>query len=196
MRIYKHINTHLQTCRCVSTDWQIRIYGQADAHIRETRCASASGGERWKKFLLVITGCLLTFVEQFETQVIMDRTKIENALFPGCPIRNVLSRIGDKWSLLTLYTLQKRGKAAIRFKELQREIPDISQKMLTVTLRTLEEDGYVTRTIYPEVPPRVEYAITERTQSLLPHINALIGWAIENMDAIMTSRRSACSKSR
>lgn len=63
----------------------------------------------------------------------------------------------------------------MRFKELQREIPDISQKMLTVTLRTLEEDGYVTRTIYPEVPPRVEYALRERTKSLLPHINALIG---------------------
>lgn len=81
----------------------------------------------------------------------------------------------------------------MRFKELQREIPDISQKMLTVTLRTLEEDGYVTRTIYPEVPPRVEYALTERTKSLLPHINALIGWALENMDAIMNDRKAKIS---
>ena len=77
----------------------------------------------------------------------------------------------------------------VRFKELQREIPDISQKMLTVTLRTLEDDGYVTRTVYPEVPPRVEYALTERTRSLLPHINALIEWALENKDAIIKGRK-------
>lgn len=82
----------------------------------------------------------------------------------------------------------------MRFKELQRGIPDISQKMLTVTLRTLEEDGYVTRTIYPEVPPRVEYALTERAKSLIPYINALIGWALENMDAIMSDRRTAIRK--
>ena len=82
----------------------------------------------------------------------------------------------------------------VRFKELQREIPDISQKMLTVTLRTLEDDGYVTRKVYPEVPPRVEYALTERTRSLLPHINALIGWALENKDAIIKDRRRANKK--
>ena len=66
---------------------------------------------------------------------------------------------------------------------------DISQKMLTVTLRTLEDDGYVTRTVYPEVPPRVEYALTERTFSLLPHINALIEWALKNKDAIIKDRK-------
>ena len=110
----------------------------------------------------------------------MDRTTIEDAVFPDCPIRNILARLCDKWSLLVLYTLNKAGSEPVRFKELQREIPDISQKMLTVTLRTLEEDGYVTRTIYPEVPPRVEYALTERTHSLLPHINSLIAWALEN----------------
>lgn len=109
-------------------------------------------------------------------------------MFPECPIRNILARISDKWSLLVLYTLEKAGKQ-IRFKELQREIPDISQKMLTVTLRTLEEDGYITRTVFPEVPPRVEYALTARTHSLLPHINALIGWALEHKDAIMTDRK-------
>ena len=85
-------------------------------------------------------------------------------------------------------------KETIRFKELQREIPDISQKMLTVTLRALEDDGYVTRTVYPEVPPRVEYALTSRTRSLLPHINALIKWAAENMDAIIKDRKKACGK--
>lgn len=121
----------------------------------------------------------------------MDRTMIEDAVFPGCPIRNILSKLCDKWSLLVIYTLDKSDKRTIRFKELQREIPDISQKMLTVTLRTLESDGYVTRTVYPEVPPRVEYALTARTRSLLPHINALIGWALENIDAIMRDRKKA-----
>ena len=124
----------------------------------------------------------------------MDRTMIEDAVFSDCPIRNILSRICDKWSLLVIYTLNKAGKETVRFKELQREIPDISQKMLTVTLRTLEADGYVTRTVYPEVPPRVEYALTERTRSLLPHINALIAWALDNMEAIMDDRRESCKK--
>lgn len=121
----------------------------------------------------------------------MDRTLMQDAMFPDCPIRNILARISDKWSLLVIYTLDKAGQEAIRFKKLQREIPDISQKMLTVTLRTLEEDGYVTRTVYPEVPPRVEYALTPRAYSLLPHVNALIGWAKENNDAIMADRKRA-----
>lgn len=124
----------------------------------------------------------------------MNRTTIEDALFPDCPIRNILARISDKWSLLVIYTLDKYGKKPIRFKELQRQIPDISQKMLTVTLRTLEEDGYVTRTVYPEVPPRVEYTLTDRTRSLLPHINSLIEWALENRVAIMQDRSKARQK--
>lgn len=127
-------------------------------------------------------------------QYIMGRTMIENAVYPDCPIRNILARLCDKWSLLIIYTLDKADKETIRFKELQREIPDISQKMLTVSLRTLEDDGYVTRTVYPEVPPRVEYALTARAHSLLPHINALIGWALENKDSIMKDRRKACKK--
>lgn len=121
----------------------------------------------------------------------MDRTTIEDALFPDCPIRNILARISDKWSMLVIYTLDRAGQNAVRFKELQRAIPDISQKMLTVTLRTLEEDGYVTRTVYPEVPPRVEYALTARAHSLLPHINALIAWALENRPTIMDDRKRA-----
>lgn len=124
----------------------------------------------------------------------MNRITIEDAMFPNCPIRNILAKICDKWSLVVIYTLNKADKRTIRFKELQSEIPDISQKMLTVTLRTLEDDGYVTRTVYPEVPPRVEYALTERTRSLLPHINALIEWALENKDAIIKDRRKACKK--
>ena len=119
----------------------------------------------------------------------MDRVMIEDAVFPDCPIRNVLARLCDKWSLLVLYTLDKAGVNPMRFKELQRAIPDISQKMLTVTLRTLEDDGYVTRTVFPEIPPRVEYALTSRARSLLQHVDALTAWALENRDAIMKDRR-------
>ena len=99
----------------------------------------------------------------------MDRTTVQDALNPDCPIRNVLARIGDKWSLLVIVTLS--GARTMRFGALQRAIPDISQKMLSVTLRTLEEDGYLTRQVYPEVPPRVEYSLTSRAQSLLACID-------------------------
>ena len=113
-------------------------------------------------------------------------TKIQNELYPDCPIRNILARISDKWSILVLFTLNQ--SALMRFNTLQKNIPDISQKMLTVTLRTLEEDGFVKRKVYAEVPPRVEYSLTERAISLLPHINDLITWAKNNMDAILTDR--------
>ena len=107
-------------------------------------------------------------------------------LYPDCPIRNILSRFSDKWSLLILYTLNQQP--TMRFNALRREIPDISQKMLTNTLRILEEDGLVTRTIYAEVPPRVEYCITDRTRSLFPHIDSLICWAKDNMPDILKDR--------
>ena len=116
----------------------------------------------------------------------MVRTEIQNELYPDCPIRNILARISDKWSILVLFTLNQ--SALMRFNALQKNIPDISQKMLTVTLRTLEEDGFVRRQVYAEVPPRVEYSLTDRAISLLPHINSLIVWAKENMNAILTDR--------
>ncbi len=124
----------------------------------------------------------------------MDRTTLRDALCPECPIRNVLARLGDKWSLLVIYTLDRLP--SMRFGELLRALPDISQKMLTVTLRMLEEDGFVTRRVYPEIPPRVEYALTERARSLLPHVNALIGWAAENMEAILADRQRVRSENR
>lgn len=116
----------------------------------------------------------------------MVRTEIQNELYPDCPIRNILARISDKWSILVLFTLNQ--STLMRFNALQKNIPDISQKMLTVTLRTLEEDGFVKRQVYAEVPPRVEYSLTDRAISLLPHINSLIVWAKENMNAILTDR--------
>ena len=116
----------------------------------------------------------------------MAKIEIKDALFPDCPIRNILSRIGDKWSLLVLYTLS--GSSVMRFNVLQKNIPDISQKMLTVTLRALEEDGLVKRVIYAEVPPRVEYSLPDRAKSLLPCIDSLIAGAGENMAAILSDR--------
>ncbi|MDE6070721.1 MAG: helix-turn-helix transcriptional regulator [Alistipes sp.] len=119
----------------------------------------------------------------------MDRNTVCDMLHPDCPIRNVLARIGDKWSLLVIFTLDRMPSA--RFGALLRALPDISQKMLTVTLRTLEEDGLVVRTVYPEIPPRVEYRLTPRAESLLPHVNALIGWAQEHMQEILDDRKAA-----
>ena len=117
---------------------------------------------------------------------------ISDAYDPQCPIRNILARLGDKWSLLVLYTLSQKER--MRFGDLRRAVPDISQKMLTVTLRTLEEDGFVTRTIYPEVPPRVEYALTARAFSLLPHIQSLVAWAKGNMEPIIRDRKKAAGR--
>lgn len=123
----------------------------------------------------------------------MVRTEIQNELYPDCPIRNILARISDKWSILVLFTLNQ--SALMRFNALQKNIPDISQKMLTVTLRTLEEDGFVRRQVYAEVPPRVEYLLTDRAISLLPHINSLITWAKDNMNAILVDRENNRLKS-
>ena len=117
----------------------------------------------------------------------MNRNEVRDALFPNCPVRNVLSRIGDKWSILVLFTLETNKNQ--RFKELQRNIPDISQKMLTTTLKMLEGDNLVHREAFPEIPPRVEYSLTDKGQSLLPLIDNLMVWASENMNDIIESRQ-------
>ena len=116
----------------------------------------------------------------------MLKTNVNYALFPQCPIRNVLSRIGDKWSMLVLFTLEKYG--VLRFNGLKLYIPDISKKMLSTALKVLEADGLVARKVYAEVPPRVEYSLTERGLSLIPLINSLIDWAAENMEDILKDR--------
>ncbi|MDJ1500427.1 helix-turn-helix domain-containing protein [Xanthocytophaga agilis] len=104
----------------------------------------------------------------------------------NCPVRHVLDRFGDKWSVLILIMLDEKG--TLRFNALHHTIPDISQKMLTVTLRTLEADGLITRKIYPEIPPRVEYQLTEMGSSLIPYIDGLAKWALQNMPHILRSR--------
>ena len=118
----------------------------------------------------------------------MIRNQVVDPLFPKCPIRNVLSRIGDRWSLLVLLTLLD-NEHPMRFRDLCKAIPDVSQKMLTSTLRELEADDLVSRTVYPEVPSRVEYELTERGQSLIPLLNQLVDWSLENMEAIVKHRK-------
>ncbi len=105
----------------------------------------------------------------------------------NCPIRHVLDRFGDKWSILVIEMLGEKGK--MRFTEISQHIGDISQKMLTVTLRSLEADGLVHRKHFPEIPPRVEYELTATGKSLLPHIDGLAEWAVRNMDTILKSRK-------
>lgn len=118
----------------------------------------------------------------------MIRDQVVDPLFPKCPIRNVLSRIGDRWSLLVLLTLQGK-EHPMRFRDLCKAIPDVSQKMLTSTLRELEADDLIKRTAYPEVPSRVEYEFTERGLSLIPLLNQLVDWSLENMEAIVKHRK-------
>lgn len=104
-----------------------------------------------------------------------------------CPVRDVLDCIGDSWSLLTLLTL---AGGTLRFTELKRAIGDISQRMLAQTLRALERDGYVTREVFPTVPPKVEYTLTELGESLIARVNPLIKWADENHERVRRARRA------
>jgi DNA-binding HxlR family transcriptional regulator len=95
--------------------------------------------------------------------------------YPTCPIRNILSRISDKWSLLILCTLEVNG--TMRYKDLMSAIPDISQKMLSSTLKRLEEDHLLTRKMYAEIPPKVEYTLTGMGKELIPSVQLMINWA-------------------
>lgn len=103
-----------------------------------------------------------------------------------CPVRDILSRLSSKWAMLILITLNANG--TMRFNDIQKSIGDISQRMLSVTLRTLEADGLIGRKVYPEVPPRVEYNLTSRGNSLIPYLEGLIGWALTNISEIVTER--------
>jgi len=102
-----------------------------------------------------------------------------------CEVRQILDRIADKWSLLVIALLEDR---TLRFSELQRQIDGVSQRMLTVTLRQLERDGLVTRTVHPVVPPKVEYALTPLGGSLHRTIQALVTWTEANQGEIAAAR--------
>jgi len=119
------------------------------------------------------------------------------AEYLACPIRQVISRFGDKWSLLVLFLLNRSERqrvgdqgsgmtGVLRFNEMRRFMTDCSQKMLSQTLKNLEQSHLVHREVFPEVPPRVEYSLTETGRSLMPALSALIEWGKEHFDEVVT----------
>lgn len=118
------------------------------------------------------------------------KAKSERRVFHNnkdCPVRNVVAQIGDKWSLLILFALVDGSD---RFNALKSRIEGISQRMLTQTLRDLERDGYVNRTVYPEVPVRVEYALTELGRDLVKPLYELVCWADDHQEEVKRARRA------
>ena len=109
-----------------------------------------------------------------------------NSIIEICLIRNVVARFGNKWSLLVLLVIH--GEGVVRFNELGRMIPDISTRVLSTTLKSLEADGLIDRKIYAQVPPKVEYTLTETGKSLIPLIMQLTEWAQKNMKRVMAHR--------
>ncbi len=105
-----------------------------------------------------------------------------NVRYHTCPVRNILSRFSDKWSLLILYTLD--GQEKMRYKEIMNAIPDISQKMLTTTLKNLEQNHFIKRMAYAEIPPRVEYSLTDLGKSFMPVLEQMLNWAQEHFEDV------------
>lgn len=118
----------------------------------------------------------------------MRRKEAKNAIIEICPVRNVIARFGNKWALLVVLVLSENK--VLRYNELGKLIPDISSHVLSGTLRTLEADGLVERKLYPSVPPRVEYCLTETGESLVPLINQLTEWAQQHMKSIVRHREA------
>ena len=117
----------------------------------------------------------------------MRKKEESGSIIEMCPIRNVIARFGNKWALLTVLIIGEQG--VVRFNELSRLIPDVSSRVLSSTLRTLEADGFIARKVYAVVPPKVEYRLTEVGKSLLPLIQQLTEWAQTNMKKVMTHRK-------
>lgn len=109
-----------------------------------------------------------------------------NPSYLACPIRQVISRFGDKWSMLVLYTIHNSETGVMRFGELHKQMADCSQKMLSATLKNLEQYNLVHREVYSVVPPRVEYSLTETGKSLMPAIGSLIDWANLHFDDVVS----------
>ncbi len=118
----------------------------------------------------------------------MTEKQILDPVFPTCPIRNVLSRICEKWTILIMLELGDNPDG-LRHRELAKAIPDVSTRVLTASLRRLEADGLISRHIFPEVPPRVEYSLTERGKTLMPLIDSLVQWGAENLSSILKDRK-------
>lgn len=116
----------------------------------------------------------------------MQKKEEKNSIIEICPVRNVISRFGNKWSLLVILILSENK--VLRFSELCHMIPDVSSRVLSSTLKTLEADGLVSRKSYPVVPPKVEYKLTDTGLSLVPFIIQLTEWAKKNMKSILKHR--------
>ena len=129
---------------------------------------------------MVIWFLLVTFAENSK---VMADIKAE---YLACPIRQVISRFGDKWSMLVLFMLSRSETGILRFNEIRRLMTDCSQKMLSQTLKNLEQSHLVHREVYPEVPPRVEYSLTETGKSLIPALTSLIAWGKEHFNEVVT----------
>ena len=129
---------------------------------------------------MVIWFLLVTFAEKSK---VMADIKAE---YLACPIRHVISRFGDKWSMLVLFMLSRSETGILRFNEIRRLMTDCSQKMLSQTLKNLEQNHLVHREVYPEVPPRVEYSLTETGKSLIPALTSLIAWGKEHFNEVVT----------
>jgi DNA-binding HxlR family transcriptional regulator len=110
----------------------------------------------------------------------------------GCPSRDLLDRIGDKWTVLVLGELGKDGPC--RFTELRKRLEGVSEKMLTQTLRALERDGLVRRTVYPTVPARVEYELTPLGQSVREPLKALTQWSVQHIDEVLAAQEDYDSR--
>lgn len=118
----------------------------------------------------------------------MRKKEETGSIIEMCPVRNVIVRFGNKWALLTVLIIGEQG--VIRFNELSRLIPDVSSRVLSSTLRTLEADGFIDRKVYAVVPPKVEYSLTTLGKSLLPLIQQLTEWAQTNMKTVMAHRKA------
>ena len=112
--------------------------------------------------------------------------RLDAAVTGACPVRDVLDRIGDKWSVLLVQNLRE---GPVRFGALRRQIGDISQRMLSETLRHLQRDGLISRKVYPTVPPSVEYALTDLGRSLLAPLEQLVTWSAQNHDEVKLARQ-------
>ena len=118
----------------------------------------------------------------------MRKKEETGSIIEMCPVRNVIARFGNKWALLTVLIIGEQD--VIRFNELSRLIPDVSSRVLSSTLRTLEAAGFIDRKVYAVVPPKVEYSLTTLGKSLLPLIQQLTEWAQTNMKTVMAHRKA------
>ena len=134
--------------------------------------------------LCLVTWCIfVTIVLNSLWYIVMADIKAD---YLACPIRQVISKFGDKWSLLVLYSLHTSETGVLRFNELRHHMSDCSQKMLSATLKNLEQMNLIHRKVYPEVPPRVEYSLTDIGKSLMPTLTALIAWGKEHFSDVVT----------